>query len=359
MSASTSILEPVVPAAPAAATTVPTQPLPPSGFLWFRQELCPFQEVLNVVPLTPIQHKVILNRYIPLIARIRSRAKRLTILFNTAHTIVSVGALIVPALLSIQYTGTALTDSQVTINQQIYWLTWVISLLVTISNGLITLFKLDKRFYFIQTTKEQLVSEGWQYLGLTARYSGGLTPTKPPTYDNQFIHFCHQIERIRMRQVEEEYYKLTDKHSQALNGAAPGSSGSAGAAGAGAMAATGGSLAAAAAPVNSIVQSFASSSVPTPFQGMVGVSLPQAEAALVDQELSKLSSESAIEDGRYQANQTRQRKGERQGGSSETAIASAAETGVSGSTTPTTPDAETAEGRAHGTAASVPVSIYV
>ena len=68
--------------------------------------------------------------------------------------------------------------------------------------------KVDKKYYFLHTTRERLRSEGWQYVQLTGRYAGGLIQYKIPTsHVNQFIFFCHHVEKIRMRQIEEEYYK--------------------------------------------------------------------------------------------------------------------------------------------------------
>jgi hypothetical protein len=125
----------------------------------------------------------------------------------------TVGSLIVPALLSIQYTNSATTEvisDPGTFEYRIYWATWVISLLVTMSNGLISVFKIDKKYYIAHTTLEHLRSEGWQFLELSGRYSGFYTPSVVPTHTNQFIFFCSSVEKIKMKQVEEEYYKLGD-----------------------------------------------------------------------------------------------------------------------------------------------------
>jgi hypothetical protein len=135
-------------------------------------------------------------------------------LFHLSRTLITVGSLLVPALLSIQ------NNSSQSINEQVYWATWFISLLVTVCNGLQSLFKLDKRYYATHTILEQVISEGWQYIGLTAKYSGFYTPREHPTHENQFIYFCHAIEKIRMSQVEEEYYKMAmgeGNTSQAAN----------------------------------------------------------------------------------------------------------------------------------------------
>jgi hypothetical protein len=113
---------------------------------------------------------------------------------------VTIGSILVPAFLSIQGT---------TQQTQIYWATWLISLSVTISNGVMSLFKLDKKYFFINTTLELLHSEGWQYIGLSGRYAPKDAPV-PPTHENQFLVFFHMAEKIKMRQVEEEYWKFTD-----------------------------------------------------------------------------------------------------------------------------------------------------
>jgi len=127
-------------------------------------------------------------------------------MFHSSRIIITIGSLIVPALLSIQ--GPSNTDISV------YWITWVVSLLVTICNALVTLFKFDKRYYYLHTVLEQFISEGWQYIELTGKYSGFNTPKMIPTHDNQFVYFCHAIEKIRMKQVEEEYYKIHDSQAQ-------------------------------------------------------------------------------------------------------------------------------------------------
>jgi hypothetical protein len=86
--------------------------------------------------------------------------------------------------------------------------------MVTISNGMMTLFKIDKHYFHLHTVREQLISDGWQYLELTGKYSGFHTPNIQATHLNQFVFFCHSIEKIRMKQIQEEYYKVQDNHQQ-------------------------------------------------------------------------------------------------------------------------------------------------
>lgn len=170
--------------------------------------------------ISELQKAIIEERYIRLLESYERRCTRLSLIFHTARVLITVGSLVVPALLSIQYTNTGSSnpypDSD-SLSYRIYWTTWVLSLLVTTSNGVVNVFKLDKKYYFIHTTYQHLRSEGWQYIGLTGRYS--VLANSTPTHSNQFIYFCHMIEKIKMKQVEEEYYKLSEtqeatKHPQ-------------------------------------------------------------------------------------------------------------------------------------------------
>jgi hypothetical protein len=165
-----------------------------------------FEEALSHVELTSLQKSIVKGRYIPMIRHIYMRTYTISFLFHSSRIIITIGSLIVPALLSIQGVSTT--------NVQVYWATWVISLLVTISNALVALFKFDKRYYYLHTILERLISEGWQYIELTGKYSGFYIHGKLSTHENQFVYFCHSVEKIRMKQVEDEYYKPEENQTQ-------------------------------------------------------------------------------------------------------------------------------------------------
>ena len=169
------------------------------------------QRILQGLDLSNVQKQIILSRYVHLMEHLQKRVRMYNRIFYIGHTIITVGSLFVPALLSIQNSSTLSNPSSST---NIYWATFIISLLVTTFNGILTLFKIDKKYYFLNTTLERLRTEGWQYLGLTGRYSGHLIQHQQPTHENQFVFFTHQIEKIKMKQIEEEYYKSDEKTTQ-------------------------------------------------------------------------------------------------------------------------------------------------
>lgn len=172
--------------------------------------------------INDFQRHSLITRYVTIIESVRRRAQCYAIVFHISRTIVTVGSLIVPALLSIQYTGTGPTGvDPASLSYVIYWVTWIISLLVTTSNGILTLFKVDKKYYFLHTTLEQLRSEAWQYIHLSGKY-GQIIDNVLPDHKNQFVLFTHSLEKIKLKQVEEEYYKMAEQTQAEAAAAATG-----------------------------------------------------------------------------------------------------------------------------------------
>lgn len=165
----------------------------------------------SIQGLNDFQRNSLITRYVTITESIRTRAQYYAFVFHVSRTIVTVGSLIVPALLSIQYTGTGPTGvDPASLSYVIYWVTWIISLLVTTSNGILTLFKVDKKYYFLHTTLEQLRSDAWQYIHLSGKY-GQIIEGVFPDHKNQFVLFTHSLEKIKLKQVEEEYYKMAEQ----------------------------------------------------------------------------------------------------------------------------------------------------
>jgi hypothetical protein len=191
----------------------PTHYKPHRGFFFFTKykDRSNFQNLLQELELTEVQKEIIRVRYLSILENFQRRSRNYSYIFFSGHFIVTVGSLFVPALLSIQNSDQSFTFTGSNFAVQVYWTTFVISLLVTTFNGILTLFKVDKKYYFLNTTLERLRSEGWQYFCLTGRYSGHLIEHQKPTHENQFIFFTHYIEKIKMKQVEEEYYKADEK----------------------------------------------------------------------------------------------------------------------------------------------------
>jgi hypothetical protein len=194
------------------SSTKAIQSLKNRRFCWLSSSGTRMIDTFQDIPgLTQFQKNSILNRYITLTETFRRRAILYAFTFHIGRTIVTVGSLIVPALLSIQYTESSTSSTQ-NISYQIYWITWCISLLVTTCNGVLTLFKVEKKYYFIHTLLELFKSEMWQYIHLSGKYGGHYIKNGTSTHENQYIYFCHNIEKLKLKQIDEEYYKAVDSN---------------------------------------------------------------------------------------------------------------------------------------------------
>ncbi len=158
--------------------------------------------VFNMLPgISLLNQNLFASRYLPLFKSYRGRSRYYAFVFHTSRFIVTVGSITVPALLSLQSAD------------NLKWLTWAISLAVTIFNGILTLFKIDKKYYYLHTVRGVLESEAYQFIALAGRYGKARDPNVTNSHAHQFPYFCIAMEKIRMRQIEEEYFKPdnTDK----------------------------------------------------------------------------------------------------------------------------------------------------
>jgi hypothetical protein len=118
--------------------------------------------------------------------------------YNVFRFIVTTGSILLPALLSIgQMDPNKLPRN---FSQISYWSTWSISLMVTISNGFLQLFSLDKNFFNYSLVVEQLKTEGWQFFGLSGKYEDHDVHDK-----ESYKEFCKAVENIKRKQVEQEF----------------------------------------------------------------------------------------------------------------------------------------------------------
>jgi hypothetical protein len=145
---------------------------------------------------------ILRERYVNMVNKIEIGAKRSSFWFLTFSSLTTVGSIIVPALISIQdktFDVDSDEEDQRQHKNNIYWASWGISLMVTMSNALVRLFSFDKTAITRKLRMNHLKSEGWLFLELSGSYS------QFNTLQDAFQTFCNNIERIKTEQVEEEY----------------------------------------------------------------------------------------------------------------------------------------------------------
>ena len=172
------------------------------------------QEAFKLVILDEEQKLILGNRIECLLGEYKDRAGRYSCSFYFLRVMITVGSLIVPSLLTAQFTQGNVTTQVATIGSEVYWTVWVLSLLVTISNGILTLLKIDKKHFVMNTTFQHLLTECWQYVMLTGHYLGA-----DSTHKSQYHQFCMALEKIRMKQIKDEYYKVEEHDNSQQQGA--------------------------------------------------------------------------------------------------------------------------------------------
>jgi hypothetical protein len=152
--------------------------------------------------LTETSKNILRNRYVCLVNKLEVSSKRSSFLYHSFSSIITVGSILVPALISIQdrtFTNSQEEEEKADHENRIYWSTWGVSLSVTLSNAMIRLFGLDKTYITRKLRSNKLTSEGWLFLELSGDYSDF------SSHQDAFSYFCDKIETIKTEQIREEY----------------------------------------------------------------------------------------------------------------------------------------------------------
>lgn len=141
-------------------------------------------------------------RYLRTLAKLDESTKRCGFWYTSLGSVVTVGSLIVPALISVQdrpVQSDADTEDKAQHENNVYWTVWGISLAVTASNAIIKMLQLDKTYITRNIRLNQLKSEGTKYLACSGAYADCATR------DERFRLFTENVERIKAEQTLEEF----------------------------------------------------------------------------------------------------------------------------------------------------------
>ena len=186
---------------PLAGPEQSTQPLvPPSTSFLYRDQVC---EIISTLTLdrdpkkNETRKSILKNRFLSEVINYENRRDHTKKYYNVFRFIVTTGSILLPAIMSIgQMDPEKLPEDFDNIS---YWASFFISLSVTISNGFLQLFSLDKNYFEFSLTAEQLKTEGWQFFQLAGKYEDYATHT------DAYKPFSKSIENIKRKQVEKEF----------------------------------------------------------------------------------------------------------------------------------------------------------
>ena len=155
-------------------------------------------DIINGLNLSSETDKSILkSRFLYEVLNYDMRRNHTKKYYNGFRFIVTVGSILLPAILSIGQMDPAKLPKN--FDRFSYWSSWTISLTVTVCNGFLQLFSLDKNYFEYAITSEQLKTEGWQYFQLSGKYE------EYESHKAAYRPFCKSIENIKRKQVEKEF----------------------------------------------------------------------------------------------------------------------------------------------------------
>ena len=171
-----------------------------------------FQNHINDVTLTKHRKRILEDRFLKEVITYETKSKVAEFFYLFFSIFVTIATIILPALLSIQevsYSDDQQTDKE--FKTRIYWSTWVISLLVTISNGLVQFLNLHTQYITFSQTREKLLSIGWSYFELAGPFRNG-------THESRFLDFMEAIDMILKNQINQEMKFITGTKEENKNG---------------------------------------------------------------------------------------------------------------------------------------------
>jgi hypothetical protein len=131
----------------------------PFNQVWLRTDL---EALVNSLQLAPEQDHFLRSRWLENVLWMEAAAQRTRTRYYVLRLITVVGAVIVPALVSINAIGGAETA--------VTWLTFAVSLVVAVSAAVEGFLRFGERWRHYRSLVEELKSEGWNYYELTGRY---------------------------------------------------------------------------------------------------------------------------------------------------------------------------------------------
>jgi len=163
-----------------------------------------FRKVVNNVDeisLSSHNKLVISERFIPMVNHMISQSIRSNFFYIILQSTITVGSILVPALLSTEEKNIITNSTQeedIIYSHNLYWSIWGLSVAVTLSNAIIQLSSLDKKYIARQIHVSQMKKEGWLFIDKAGDI---YEKFKNKNHNDFIILFWDRIENLRYHQI--------------------------------------------------------------------------------------------------------------------------------------------------------------
>lgn len=162
--------------------------------------------------LSSFNKSIMRERYIPMVNAMIMESIRSNIFYILLQTTITFGSILVPALLSTEkksifYNSTK--EEEIEYQHNLYWTIWGISIAVTLSNAVIQLTSMDKKYIMRHINVSHMKKEGWLFLQKAGKIYGQYNDSNHDTFINIF---WNRIEQFRFSCVTNDlsYETLND-----------------------------------------------------------------------------------------------------------------------------------------------------
>ena len=158
--------------------------------------------LIDNIKLSRYRRNILKKRYTKLVIYYENYAAEINRKYNLCRVIISVGSMILPTLQTIQNNETVIAYKD-----EIFWAAIGTSLGVMISNNLISMFSLDRKYIMYAVTAEKLKAIGWKYFELSDMFS-------TRSHLENWVLFWNEVEKIKKLQVIAEFTDDGDKNHE-------------------------------------------------------------------------------------------------------------------------------------------------
>ena len=165
---------------------------------------------------------IIQERFLPMVNTMIIESIRSNIFYIILQTTTTLGSIFVPALLAAEETNifyNSTSEQDVEYAHNLYWTIWGISLAVTLSNAVIQLTNMEKKYVMRNIHVSQMKKEGWLFLQKSGAIYGKF---KNKIHDDFINIFWDRVENLRFKQVISNFsYEHIEEESGATYNSLP------------------------------------------------------------------------------------------------------------------------------------------
>lgn len=169
-----------------------------------------FMRVADNLEVTDLERAIIKDRYVEIVSEADADYNRTTALFIILSNLITIGGVLLISFLTLQKATNLSKD----VTDIIFWINFVLSILVTVSNKTLYSFNIPRKYILNILTLEKYKSEGWTFVAGNGYYQHAKNMRE------RVKLFASRIEKIKIKSIA----LLTSVESSSVDKAQEGTS---------------------------------------------------------------------------------------------------------------------------------------